>query len=82
MVVDTRSCLADFRTNSFVGTEGGHHLTWLGIAAHFSELFSEYISPEVIKGNGHTFAVDFWCLGILIYEMIVSLVCHDCEMLC
>lgn len=22
MVVDTRSCLADFRTNSFVGTEG------------------------------------------------------------
>lgn len=34
--------------------------------------FVEYISPEVIKGNGHTFAVDFWCLGILIYEMIVS----------
>lgn len=32
---------------------------------------SEYIAPEVIKGNGHTSAVDWWTLGILIYEMIV-----------
>jgi serine/threonine protein kinase len=32
----------------------------------------EYIAPEVIKGNGHTSAVDWWTLGILIYEMIVS----------
>jgi protein-serine/threonine kinase len=53
MLVDTRSCIADFRTNSFVGTE-------------------EYIAPEVIKGCGHTSAVDWWTLGILVYEMIVS----------
>jgi protein-serine/threonine kinase len=50
-LVDTKSCIADFRTNSFVGTE-------------------EYIAPEVIKGNGHTSAVDWWTLGILIYEML------------
>jgi serine/threonine protein kinase len=31
----------------------------------------EYIAPEVIHGNGHTAAVDWWTLGILIYEMIV-----------
>ncbi|KAL7900922.1 serine/threonine protein kinase, AGC family [Trichoderma sp. SZMC 28014] len=49
--IDTRSCIADFRTNSFVGTE-------------------EYIAPEVIKGSGHTSAVDWWTLGILIYEML------------
>lgn len=49
--IDTKSCIADFRTNSFVGTE-------------------EYIAPEVIKGNGHTSAVDWWTLGILIYEML------------
>lgn len=49
--VDTKSCIADFRTNSFVGTE-------------------EYIAPEVIKGCGHTSAVDWWTLGILIYEML------------
>lgn len=53
ILVDTRSCIADFRTNSFVGTE-------------------EYIAPEVIKGNSHSSAVDWWTLGILVYEMIVN----------
>ncbi|CAG8554852.1 10742_t:CDS:10 [Diversispora eburnea] len=49
--IDTKSCIANLRTNSFVGTE-------------------EYIAPEVIKGCGHTSAVDWWTLGILIYEML------------
>ncbi|KAL2358283.1 serine/threonine-protein kinase-like protein nrc-2 [Cryomyces antarcticus] len=49
--IDTKSCIANFRTNSFVGTE-------------------EYIAPEVIKGCGHTSAVDWWTLGILMYEML------------
>jgi len=52
-MVDTKSCIANFRTNSFVGTE-------------------EYIAPEVIKGCGHTSAVDWWTLGILIYEMLYT----------
>lgn len=30
----------------------------------------EYIAPEVIRGKGHTSAVDWWTLGILIYEML------------
>ncbi|KAJ1548075.1 hypothetical protein HK405_004288 [Cladochytrium tenue] len=30
----------------------------------------EYIAPEVIRGSGHTSAVDWWTLGILIYEML------------
>jgi serine/threonine protein kinase len=34
--------------------------------------FPEYIAPEVIETYGHTSAVDWWTLGILIYEMIVS----------
>lgn len=50
-LVDTKMCLSDFRTNSFVGTE-------------------EYISPEVIKGCGHSSAVDWWTFGILVYEML------------
>ncbi|KAG0360780.1 serine/threonine protein kinase, AGC [Gamsiella multidivaricata] len=49
--IDTKSCIANLRTNSFVGTE-------------------EYIAPEVIKGTGHTSSVDWWTLGILIYEML------------
>ncbi|THV03268.1 Pkinase-domain-containing protein [Dendrothele bispora CBS 962.96] len=52
-LIDTMSCTANFRTNSFVGTE-------------------EYIAPEVIKAQGHTAAVDWWTLGILIYEMIYA----------
>ncbi|GAA5895290.1 hypothetical protein JCM8208_005964 [Rhodotorula glutinis] len=50
-LVDTKSCIADFRTNSFVGTE-------------------EYICPEVINGRGHSSAVDWWTVGILVYEML------------
>ncbi|KAF2131330.1 Pkinase-domain-containing protein [Dothidotthia symphoricarpi CBS 119687] len=50
-IIDTKTCIANFRTNSFVGTE-------------------EYIAPEVIKGCGHTSAVDWWTLGILVYEML------------
>ncbi|KAG0179591.1 hypothetical protein DFQ29_001910 [Apophysomyces sp. BC1021] len=49
--IDTKSCVNNLRTNSFVGTE-------------------EYIAPEVIKGCGHTSAVDWWTLGVLIYEML------------
>lgn len=30
----------------------------------------EYIAPEVIRGNGHTAAVDWWTLGILTFEML------------
>ncbi|PVU87741.1 hypothetical protein BB561_006195 [Smittium simulii] len=54
LALDTKSCTAALRTNSFVGTE-------------------EYIAPEVIQGVGHTSAVDWWTLGILIYEMLFGL---------
>ena len=30
----------------------------------------EYLSPEMIKESGHTPAVDIWCLGVLLYEML------------
>lgn len=29
----------------------------------------EYLSPEVIQSKGHGKAVDWWALGVLIYEM-------------
>lgn len=54
MVVNTKECISNFRTNSFVGTE-------------------DYIAPEVILENGHTSTVDWWTLGILIYEMLFGI---------
>ena len=30
---------------------------------------AEYLAPEILDMSGHGFAVDWWTLGILIYEM-------------
>lgn len=30
----------------------------------------QYIAPEILKGDPYTKAVDWWSLGLLIYEMI------------
>jgi len=32
----------------------------------------EYFAPEMIKGTGHTSAIDWWALGIFIYELMMS----------
>ncbi|KAJ0770513.1 putative protein kinase AGC-RSK-2 family [Helianthus annuus] len=30
----------------------------------------EYIAPEMLTGTGHDFSVDWWCLGIVLHEML------------
>ena len=33
----------------------------------------EYLAPEMVREEGHDFAVDWWAIGILIYEMLIGI---------
>jgi protein kinase A len=32
----------------------------------------EYLAPEMISKQGHGKAIDFWTLGVFIYELLVG----------
>jgi serum/glucocorticoid-regulated kinase 2 len=56
--------VADFGLAKFM-SEGEMANSFCGTA--------EYLAPEMLIGNGHDTTVDWWALGILIYEMIVGI---------
>jgi serine/threonine protein kinase len=37
----------------------------------------QYLAPEVLRGEPYSFSADWWCCGILLYEMIVGKVSHN-----
>ncbi|URE12180.1 Protein tyrosine kinase [Musa troglodytarum] len=44
------------------GTSAGKSNSFVGT--------EEYVAPEIIEGKGHDFAVDWWGLGVVLYEML------------
>jgi len=67
--------------NIFINHQGLIKIADFGWACHVPKSFPEvivgtvqYMAPEMLLGNGYSYAVDNWSLGVLFYEMFTRAV--------
>ena len=64
--------------NILIDTEGYLKLTDFGFAKYCETRTytlcgtPEYLAPEVILSSGHNHGVDWWALGVLLFEMLAG----------
>ncbi|KAL4066732.1 kinase-like domain-containing protein [Scleroderma yunnanense] len=66
--------------NILLDSQGHAHITDFNVAIHYSERRMHtsvagsmaYMAPEVIGRKGYTWCVDWWSLGVTIYELLFN----------
>ncbi|TPX42403.1 hypothetical protein SeLEV6574_g05627 [Synchytrium endobioticum] len=64
--------------NLLIDSKGHIKITDLGFAKHVPDVTwtlcgtPDYLAPEIIQSKGYSRAVDWWALGVLIFEMLAG----------
>jgi len=72
-------CFRDLKPENLILNRHGHlKLADLGLAKKTLRTYTvcgtpDYMAPEILRGRGHDKSVDWWALGVLVYELHTGL---------